>query len=125
MAVRTAAEEGPRRSGGQAAPGGGGERRLGILLDGEVPAPVTVRGDLHGGDGTRPDRAHQGYDQRRLSDAAAVAAVETLRNAIAAGLETPCLNSPALASLANRSDFIALRQTASVAEQPVEDLAGK
>ena len=63
--------------------------------------------------------------QTREADAAAVAAVETLRSAIAAGLETPRLNSPALASLANRSDFIALRQTASVAEQPVEDLAGK
>ena len=61
----------------------------------------------------------------REANAAAVAAVETLRNAIAAGLETPRLNSPALASLAKRSDFIALRQTASVAEQPVEDIAGK
>lgn len=63
--------------------------------------------------------------QSREAETAAAAAVETLRIAIAAGLESSRLNSPAFASLTMRSDFQALRHTASVADQPAEDLAGK
>jgi tetratricopeptide (TPR) repeat protein len=63
--------------------------------------------------------------QSREAETAAAAAVETLQIAIAAGLESSRLNSPAFASLTMRNDFQALRHTASVADQPTEDLAGK
>lgn len=63
--------------------------------------------------------------QRQASEAAASAAVETLRTALAAGLELPRLKSPAFASLASRADFKSLAKTASVSSQPAESFAGE
>lgn len=73
-------------------------------------------------------RARSGAKQetaQQEAEAAAIAAVESLRSAIAAGLEAPRLNSPALAPLASRNDFESLRQTAAVADQASENFAGE
>ncbi len=69
--------------------------------------------------------AKQETAQPQEDEAAAIAAVESLRSAIAAGLETPRLNSPALVPLASRNDFESLRQTAAVADKSSENLAGE
>ena len=63
--------------------------------------------------------------KRQASELAASAAVETLRTAIAAGLELPRLKSPALASLASRADFKSLVKEAAIPGQPAESLAGE
>jgi hypothetical protein len=63
--------------------------------------------------------------QPQEAETTAIAAVESLRSAIAAGLEAPRLNSPALAPLASRNDFESLRQTAAVADKSSENLAGE
>jgi tetratricopeptide (TPR) repeat protein len=56
------------------------------------------------------------------AEAAAKGAVETLRLAIAAGLEPARLSSPAFAALASRPDFTSLRHSASIGKQPTGNL---
>ncbi len=63
--------------------------------------------------------------QSQVAESIAVAAVETLRSAVAAGLEASRLKSSALASLTARKDFQSLLHNASVADLASGNLAGE